>query len=106
MNTSRSMWRAALTALALTAVACSEQKPGGTDDEKPDGGEVCAPASRNDEIRLGLAPACEGCHLTGNKPFFASLTAFENGLVYDERYVKRGDPDNSLLVRLDRKSVV
>ncbi len=100
MSTPRSMRRAALTALTLTAVACSEQKPGGTDDEKPDGGEVCAPANRNDKIRLGLAPACEGCHLTGNKPFFASLTAFENGLVYDERYVKRGDPDNSLLVRL------
>jgi hypothetical protein len=93
---------AALAVLALTAGACTKKSPdvsydtdGGTD-----GGESCAPANRNDEIRLALAPACEGCHLTGNKPFFASLTAFENGLVYDERYVKPGDPDNSLLIQL------
>jgi hypothetical protein len=96
MSTLRSMLgAAALASLVLTAVACTEKNPpGGTD------GENCAPSNRNDEIRLGLAPACEGCHLTGNKPFFASLTAFENGLVYDERYVKRGDPDNSLLIQL------
>jgi hypothetical protein len=100
MSALRWMLRAAvLTSLALTAGACTET-PGVTYDPKPDGGENCAPSSRNDEIRLGLAPACEGCHLTGNKPFFASLTAFENGLVYDERYVKRGDPENSMLVRL------
>ena len=45
-------------------------------------------------------PRAQGCHTTGNKPFFASLTAFENGLVYNEKYVKRGDPDNSLLIQL------
>jgi len=101
MSTLRSMLKAAaLLSLALTAGACTENKPGGPDGPKTDGGENCAPSSRNDEIRLGLAPACEGCHLTGNKPFFASLTAFENGLVYDERYVKPGDPDNSMLVQL------
>ncbi|WP_257446822.1 hypothetical protein [Archangium lipolyticum] len=91
MRTPRSMLgAAALTALVLTAGACTETNPG----------ENCPPSGKNEEIRLGLAPACEGCHLTGNKPFFASLTAFENGLVYDERYVKRGDPDNSLLIQL------
>jgi hypothetical protein len=92
MSTLRSLLGAvALASLALTPVACTKNA---------DGGENCAPSSRNDEIRLGLAPACEGCHLTGNKPFFASLTAFENGLVYDERFVKPGDPENSMLIQL------
>lgn len=120
MSTLRSMLgAAALAALALTAVGCPGKNPGGTNDTKADGGSQggpggpqtdggtkadggtsCAPSNRNDEIRLGLAPACEGCHLVGNKPFFASLTAFENGLVYDERYVKPGDPANSLLIQL------
>ena len=100
MRTPRWMPRtAALLCLALTVGACTEKPPGGGPNPPDDGG-TCAPVNRNDEIRLGLAPACEGCHLTGNKPFFASLTAFENGLVYDERYVKRGDPENSLLVQL------
>lgn len=62
-----------------------------------DGG--CAPVSRNDEVRLALAPACAGCHLTGSKPYWASLTAFE-ALVYDPRYVTRGDPDASHLIKL------
>ncbi|AKI99875.1 hypothetical protein ATI61_104702 [Archangium gephyra] len=101
MRTPRWMPRtAALLCLALTVGACTEKPPGGGPNPPDDGGTTCAPENRNDEIRLGLAPACEGCHLTGNKPFFASLTAFENGLVYDERYVKPGDPDNSLLVQL------
>lgn len=101
MSMPRSMLRAAaLTSLVLTALACTEKGSDVTYDPKPDAGESCAPANRNDEIRLALAPACEGCHLVGNKPFFASLTAFENGLVYDERYVKRGDPANSMLIQL------
>ncbi|MFY0568214.1 hypothetical protein ACN28E_30885 [Archangium lansingense] len=88
MSTLRSILRAAaLAALALTVAACPKN-----DD--------CPPTGRNDEIRLALAPACEGCHITGNKPFFASLTAFENGLVYDERYVKPGDPENSMLIQM------
>lgn len=62
-----------------------------------DGG--CAPVSRNDEMRLALAGACAGCHVAGSKPYWASLTAFE-GLVYDPKYVVRGDPDNSLLLKL------
>jgi hypothetical protein len=103
-----STWRstlagAALASLALLAGACVgkiEDLPG---DSKPDGGpggDNCSAVNRNDEIRLALAPACQGCHLTGNKPFFASLTAFESGLVYNEKYVKRGDPANSMLVQL------
>lgn len=62
-----------------------------------DGG--CIPVGRNDEVRLALAPACAGCHLTGSKPYWASLTAFET-LVYDPTYVVPGDPDASKLVKL------
>lgn len=103
MRTLRPLLKAAvLASLTLCLAACTEQATARINDAagNPDGGVDCAAAGRNDEIRLALAPACEGCHLTGNKPFFASLTAFESGLVYNERYVKRGDPGNSLLVQM------
>ncbi|MBZ4416804.1 hypothetical protein [Myxococcus sp. RHSTA-1-4] len=103
MRTLRSLLGAAvLASLPLTLTACLEQEAARINDSATpgDGGTSCEATSRNDEIRLALAPACQGCHVTGNKPFFASLAAFENGLVYDERYVKRGDPDNSLLVQM------
>jgi hypothetical protein len=63
-----------------------------------DGG--CAPVSRNDEVRLALAGACAGCHLTGSQPYWASLEAFEAGLVDDPRFVTPGDPDGSRLLQL------
>jgi len=76
---------------------------GGGDVIISDGGTAadggCIPVTRNDEIRLALAPTCAGCHLTGAKPYWASLTAFES-MVYDPRYVVRGDPAASLLVKL------
>ncbi len=104
MSTLRSSLGAAvLASLALMMGACTGKTPDVTHGLPGDGGTGdagCVPSNRNDEIRIGLAPACEGCHAAGNKPFFASLTAFENGLVYDERYVKPGDPANSLLVQL------
>ncbi|WP_240360361.1 hypothetical protein [Pyxidicoccus caerfyrddinensis] len=101
-------WQGAvvLASLALTLTACFGESTARSNDTRdgqdaePDGGVSCAAAGKNDEIRLALAPACEGCHLTGNKPFFASLAAFESGLVYNEKYVKRGDPGNSMLVQL------
>ncbi|MDY7231205.1 hypothetical protein [Hyalangium rubrum] len=107
MRTLRSiLGAAALAALALTTGACFGESttnihhtpPPAAPD--PDEGESCEAASKNDEIRRALAPACEGCHLTGNKPFFVSLAAFESGLVYNERYVKRGEPENSMLIQL------
>lgn len=94
----------ALVALALNLGACFGEGVIGpanhASNEPPDSGTVCAASSDNDAIRLALAPACEGCHVNGNKPFFASLAAFESGLVYNERYVKRGDPENSLLIQM------
>lgn len=90
-------------ALTLTLLAGCEGKigkPEGDGGVTPleDGG--CPPESRNDEVRLALAGACASCHSTGNKPYFASLSAFENGIVYDEKWVKRGDPDGSALLKL------
>lgn len=102
MRTPHSMWRAAaLAVLALSLGACYQEKKARVlDVPEPDGGVSCEATNKNDEIRLALAPTCQGCHTSGNKPFFASLSAFETGLVYNEKYVKRGDPANSLLVQL------
>ena len=63
-----------------------------------DGG--CPPEGKNDEVRQALAPACASCHTTGNKPWFASLEAFENGLAYDTRWVNKADPENSGLIKI------
>jgi hypothetical protein len=96
-----------LLLLALGFVACTgtisnpgtnEPSTGFDGGVLPDGG--CAPVSRNDQVRQALAGPCAGCHLTGSKPYWASLEAFEAGLVDDVRFVKRGDPDNSLLIQL------
>lgn len=65
-----------------------------------DAGIPCAPANHNDEIRLAMNTGCSGCHTVGNHPFFASLDSFENGLVYNIKYVTPGDPDNSYLIQL------
>ena len=105
MSTLRSLLGAAwLTLLPLTLVGCfGDELPRARDlgpSGLPDGGVSCEAEGKNDEIRLALAPACEGCHLTGNKPLFASLSAFESGLVYNEKFVKRGDPANSVLVQM------
>lgn len=98
--------RNALFLSFLVLVGC-EGKVGGTALDGGGGGGGgtledggCPPQGRNDEIRLALSGACASCHSVGNKPYFASLSAFENGLVYDEKWVKRGDPDNSALIKL------
>jgi len=63
-------------------------------------GELCA-ENRNDQIRLALAPQCASCHGTGtNQPFFASLRAFEDLLVYNPTYVDRDNPEEGLLLKL------
>lgn len=70
------------------------------------GGGVDDPAlacaeSRNDEVRLRLAPTCAACHGAGTaRPFFATLAAFEDLLAYDPDFVVRGDPDASPLIAL------
>ncbi|MEJ7733781.1 MAG: hypothetical protein WKG00_31870 [Polyangiaceae bacterium] len=67
----------------------------------PKGTGVECAVSRNDEVRLRLEPTCKGCHQQGaNKPFFASLRAFEQALVYVPKYVTSGAPDESYLLEL------
>ncbi|MCA9617918.1 MAG: hypothetical protein KC731_02785 [Myxococcales bacterium] len=54
----------------------------------------------NQAVFDALSPHCAGCHASGAKGYFASITAFEALVVYDEREVVAGDPDASELVRL------
>jgi hypothetical protein len=67
----------------------------------PSGTGVECAVSKNDEVRLRLEPTCKGCHQQGaNKPFFASLRAFEQALVYVPKYVTSGAPAQSYLLQL------
>ena len=98
--------RALLCALLLCGAlsACDEPAlpagPGGGGGGPGGGPELCA-ESDNDAMRLRMAPTCAPCHGEGaSRPFFASVTAFEDLLVYNPRYVVRGDPDASELVAL------
>jgi len=92
-----------LVTLCLVLVGC-EGKLGRPDPVPNDGGVLedggCPPVGKNDEIRQALAPACAACHVAGNKPYFASLSAFENGLAYDAKWVNPADPAGSGLVKL------
>lgn len=81
-------------ALALALASCSSAKNGVGDTSS---NAACAP---NEAMMKHLAPTCAGCHLSGNAPFFASLTAFEDTLVYNDKYVVPGKPDQSYLVQL------
>jgi hypothetical protein len=54
----------------------------------------------NQAVMTALAPTCAGCHGQGARPFFASLSAFENQLVYDTTYVVPGHPEQSYLMSL------
>jgi hypothetical protein len=55
----------------------------------------------NEDLMKKLTKNCAGCHAAGsNKPFFASIAAFESLLVYNASYVKLGSPEESELVRL------
>ncbi len=60
-----------------------------------------AQKARNEDVMNRLAPSCASCHAAdSNKPFFASLDAFETLLVFEPRFVTPGNPDASELVRL------
>jgi len=94
-------------ALLLMLCACTGViAPGGGGSGGATGGTsggsdvpTCA-QNRNDEVRIALYKACAGCHTSGNFPFFASLDAFESGLVYDARYINPADIEGSLLTKL------
>lgn len=88
-----------VTASAAAGAACVGPRALDATSGGTTGGQ-CA-VSDNDAVRLALEPSCKACHDTGsNRPFFASLEAFENLLVYDPALVVPGDPDKSKLVAL------
>ncbi len=62
---------------------------------------ACGQAS-DETVRImrGLAPSCEGCHVSGTRGFFSSVSSFQNLIVSDPRMVVPGDPDASEFVRL------
>ncbi|HEY1086609.1 MAG TPA: hypothetical protein VGE37_02905, partial [Archangium sp.] len=62
---------------------------------------ACGEAS-DETVRImrGLAPHCEGCHVSGTRAFFASVSSFQNLVVSDARLIKPGSPDESEFVKL------
>jgi hypothetical protein len=73
---------------------------GGGGDIVPNTGDLS-----NLDVYTRLKPTCQGCHTMDQRPFFASLDAFENLVVYDPKYVLPGDPDHSLIIGLVTASV-
>ena len=66
-------------------------------------GESPEQKAKNQAVMAALEPACARCHGTGsNKPFFASLDAFETLLVFSDRYVVAGHPEQGELMPLLR----
>lgn len=93
---------ALLTVEGMMGSACTGKLGGDSDSTSSSstGGGECA-ASDNDAVRLALAPDCKACHDVGsNRPIFASLSAFENLLVYDPAIVVPGDPAGGKLIAL------
>ncbi len=56
----------------------------------------------NLDVYTRLKPTCQGCHTVDMRPFFASLDAFENLVVYDPRFVVPMDPAGSTLLAMLR----
>ncbi len=110
MNTSAFMHRTMFLIITAFMIACDgtllsgPAGPHPSIEPSPNVNPNCPPIpgtnSRTDQIRLGLAPTCLGCHLSGDSGYFASLNAFESLLVRDPRLVRPGDPENSGLVML------
>lgn len=59
----------------------------------------------NGDVYTRLKVTCGGCHTMDMRPFFADLTAFENLIVYDTRWVTPGNPASSGLIGLMRGTV-
>jgi hypothetical protein len=62
-----------------------------------------APRLSNQDVFNRLGVSCKDCHGAGtSKPYFESLPAFEQGLVYAKGWVKKGDPGASQLLAVLR----
>jgi hypothetical protein len=89
---------------AVALIGCAEGHIAGGQKgnlEIPGAGVSTGQRKKNEDLKAALAPTCGGCHgASTNKPFFASITSFEDLLLYNAAYVVPGDPDKSALVAL------
>lgn len=100
--------RSPLLTLAATAallLACEGRITSQFTDAEPapaDGeGDAYQPGDlSNQDVFTRLTPTCAGCHSLDQRPYFASLEAFENLIAYDPRWVTPGVPAQSELLRL------
>lgn len=62
---------------------------------------ACGEAS-DETVRImrALAPSCEGCHLTGVRAYWSSVSSFQNLVVANPALITPGDPEASEFVRL------
>lgn len=70
---------------------------GGGGGGEPDGG---AGPLTTLEVYTRLKVTCGGCHVLTERPYFASLEAFEGSIAYDLRWVVAGSPGTSALLNL------
>jgi hypothetical protein len=89
---------ALLAASALLAAACSGKSGTDSTAEPQCEGPTVGEHAQNQAVFDALKPTCEGCHSTGARGYFASLTAFESLVVYEPKEVVPGKPDESQLI--------
>ncbi|WP_342380533.1 hypothetical protein NVS55_12975 [Myxococcus stipitatus] len=96
------MRRFGFVVLAAVSLACGQQEgaPSPVATQSQQSTCVPPPGAETKRVYEGLKPHCEGCHVQGNRGYFASLEAFQGLMVADTRMVKAGKPDESELVRL------
>lgn len=84
--------------LSLAACERSQPPPANVANARQ---AACGEAS-DETVRVmrALAPHCEGCHVTGTRAFFGSVSSFQNLIVADPRMIRPGAPDDSEFVRL------
>lgn len=97
MKSTLRLFASTVSAALLASLSACSGNNGGDGDNGPGTIKGCSP---NDGIMKALASNCAGCHTQGSTPFFASLSTFESLLVYNEKYVVPGHPEQSYLVRL------
>jgi hypothetical protein len=63
---------------------------------------VCPTTASSETIAIyeGLRSSCQGCHQSGERGYFASVSAFQSLVVADPRFVTPGDPTSSGFVAL------
>lgn len=98
------MRRRLIAGFLLALAGCTNGTNMGDDGGAPTPDAGCPPPAGPDAVsrRLfdGLKPACEGCHVSGVRAFFASFEAFQSLVLADPRLVVPGDPDKSEFYRL------